>query len=168
MKYVGNLNKGITRKRMGIFADDADYATEAQRTTDEMFSKLPDLFAVHQVSEGDWAGLAMALAKTHVPGFKLINPAGRKTEWNPADKAEFRLDVDAIIENHGISVVEAIKLACRLDAWIEKTKEPMTIAALEQHYYKADIRFIQVVKDARAWQSHLLDEKSHESIVSTN
>lgn len=167
MKYKGSLSKTIAQKRIGSLAGEDAYIAEAKRTTDEMFSKLPDLFKAHQVTEGDWVALALALAKAHVPGFKVVRPAGRRTEWGIADKAEFRLEVDAFIDKSKLSVVEAIKLVCRLDAWKEKTA-PMKISALEQHYYQADMRFIQVVKDARAWDAHLQAEKTHESIVSTN
>ena len=169
MKYTGSLSKTIAQKRIGIFAGEDGYIAEAKRTTDEMFSKLPDLFKAHQVTEGDWVALALALAKAHVPGFKVVKPAGRKTEWGIADKAEFRLDVDTIITNTGnvLPVTEAIKLACKLEAWASKTK-PMTLAAITKHYYTANLRFVEVVKDARAWDAHVKAEKVRESIVSTN
>ena len=124
-----------------------------------MFAKLPDLFKAHEVPKGNWMALALALAKAHVPGFKVVKRAGRKTEWNISDKAEFRLDVDGIVSESGdlLPVTEAIKLACRLDAWSSKTN-PMTLAAVTKHYYNADLRFVEIVKKARAY----------ESIVSTN
>ncbi|NML85381.1 hypothetical protein [Polaromonas sp.] len=140
-KYTGSLSKTIAQKRIGLLAGEDAYRAEAQRTTDEMFAKLPDLFKAHQVPEGNWVALTLALAKSHVPGFKVVKPAGRRTEWGIADKAEFRLDVDIVIGDSKLSVVEAIKLVCRLDAWKEKTA-PMKISALEQHYYRADMRFI--------------------------
>lgn len=171
MKYTGSLSKTIARKRIGVFASEDAYIAEAKRTTDEMFSKLPDLFKAHQVTEGDWVALVLALAKAHVPGFKVVNPAGRKPEWDSSHKAEFRLDVDTTIEKSGqkkLSVVEAIKLVCRMGDWAEKT-EPMNLAALEQHYYKADMRWVQVVKEARAYRAIPQSERdSHESIVTTN
>jgi hypothetical protein len=152
LKYTGKLNKPIVRKRIGILANEDAYMAEAKRITDEMFAKLPDLFAAHGLQHGDWVALAMELAKAHVPGFQVNKPAGRKTEWDISHKAEFRLDVDAIVANSGLSVVEAIKLTIRSDAWAVKAA-PMTIAALEQHYYKADMRWVQIVKDARAYES---------------
>jgi hypothetical protein len=157
MKYTGKLKKQIVRKRIGILSDEDAYLAEAKRITDEMFAKLPDLFAAYGLKQGDWVFLAMELAKAHVPGFQVIKPAGRKTEWDISQKAEFRLDVDAVMAKNGLSVVEAIKLTIRSTAWAAKAA-PMTIAALEQHYYKADMRWVQIVKDARAY----------ESIVATN
>jgi hypothetical protein len=169
MKYTDKLNKPITRKRSGLLDGEDAYQAEAKRFADEMIAKLPDLFKAHEVPEGNWVALALALAKAHVPGFKVINPAGRKTEWSIADKAEFKVDVDAVVVNAGnnLPITEAIKLACRSKAWIAKTK-PMTLTALTKHYYTADLRFVEVVKSARAWQLHLEDEKIRESIVSTN
>lgn len=170
-KYTGSLGKTIAQKRIGVFAGEDAYLAEAKRTTDEMFSKLPDLFKAHQVTEGDWVALALALAKAHVPGFKVVKPAGRKPEWDISHKAEFRLDVDTIIEKSGskkLSVVEAIKLVCRLDDWKEKTA-PMKLPALEQHYYQADLRWVEVVRDARAYNELPERERNlYESIVSTN
>lgn len=155
MKYTGRLSKTIARKRIGILAGEDAYTAEAKRVTDEMFSKLPDLFQAHGVEDGNWVALSLALAKSHVPGFKVVDPAGRRPEWDISHKAEFRLDVDTIIEKSGLpkpSVVEAIKLVCRLDAWAEKTK-PMKLTALEKHYYSADMRWVQVARDARAYES---------------
>lgn len=169
MKYTGSLGKTITRKRVGLIAVDA-YQAEEKRVNDEMLAKLPDLFKAHAVPGGDWVALALALARAHVPGFKIIRRAGRPTEWGLGDKAVFRLDVDTIVVNSGntLPVTEAIKLACRLDAWAEKTKEPMKLAAITKHYYTADLRFVEAVKEARARQAHLESEKVRESIVSTN
>jgi hypothetical protein len=72
MKYTGKLSKTIAQKRLGLLADDDAYLAEAKRTTDEMFAKIPDLFAAHGVPDGNWMWLALELAKSHVPGFKLL------------------------------------------------------------------------------------------------
>ena len=168
MKYTGKLSKPIPRKRFGLLASEDDYKAEARSLTDEMFARLPLLAEAHGVPSGDWFALALALAKEHVPGFNVVNPAGRKTEWGIAAKAEFRLDVDTIIKKNGLSVVEAIKLAIRRDRWSAIAK-PMKLPALEQHYYKADLRFVEVVKDARAWDALPAEvRKPYESIVQDN
>jgi hypothetical protein len=154
MKYTGKLNVLIGQKRIGLLEGPDAYKVEAQRIHEEMLSKLPDLFSVHRVEPNNWPALAFALAREHVPGFKIKRPPGRKTEWGISDKAGFRLDVDTLIANSGntLPVTEAIKLACRLDEWASKTK-PMTLAAITQHYYTADLRFVAVVRDARAWKA---------------
>ena len=169
MKYTGRLREPITRRAMGLLEDDEAHHVESKRITDEMFAKLPDLFQSHGVPDGDWITLVMEMAKAHVPGFRLINGAGRKTEWSFVDKAEFRLDVDAIVSGLGgaLPITEAIKLACRKEAWADKTKA-MTLPAVTRHYYAADMRFVETVKRARLWEIHLEIGKTYESIVSTN
>lgn len=154
MKYTGRLSKPITRKHIGQLAGEAAYQAEAQRTTDEMFSKLPDLFEAHGVSENNCFALVLAMAKEHVPGFKMVNPAGRKVEWSAVDKAEFKLDVDTFInQSNGKKrpITDAIAATKRLETWTEKTKG-MKITALAQHYYTADRLWIKVVADARKYK----------------
>lgn len=152
MKYTGTLNKRITRRRIGLLGGDDAVQAESNRINAEMVEKLPALFDAHGIEYGNWVRLALALAREHVPGFAVINPPGRPTEWGLALKAEFRLDVDAIATAKGLTVIEAIKLAIRLDAWAIKTK-PMDLRALEKHYYTADLRFVEIVKKARAYES---------------
>ena len=170
MKYTGTLNKGITRRRFGPLAASDAHLSEANRIDSEMAAKLPELFEVHGVEMGNWFRLAMALAREHVPGFKVINPAGRPTEWEEYDKAEFRLDVDAFIINSGntLPVTEAIRRARRLDAWRSKT-EAMKPAALRKHYDKTDLRLVKMMQDARAHRNQLsATNDSQESIVPTD
>ena len=172
MKYTGALKKPITKRRLSLLAlaDEHPLRAEYQRQTDEALSKLPDLFAAHDVQDGNWVALALALARTHVPGFKIVEPAGRPTEWEISDKAEFRLDVDAFIINSGntLPVTEAIQRARRLDAWKSKT-EAMKPAALRKHYDKADLRWVKLIQDAREHRNQLsATNDSQESIVPTN
>lgn len=170
MKYTGTLNKGITRRRIGLLADSDAPQIEGKRITDEMFAKLPELFKAHGVELNNWPALALALAQEYVPGFKVINPAGRPTEWEEFDKAEFRLDVDAFIINSGntLPVTEAIQRARRLDAWKSKT-EAMKPAALRKHYDMADLRMVKLIQDAREYRNQLsATNDSQESIVPTD
>lgn len=151
MKYKGNLGKTIALKQIGLLSDADAYEKEAKRITDEMFGKFPDLFIVHQVTQGDWMALSLALAKAHVPGFKVVRPSGAPKKWESVARAEFRLDVDAIIEDKGLSVVESIKLAIRLYTWEAKTAS-MTIGALEKQYYSTDMRMVELIKKARSYE----------------
>lgn len=153
MKYTGRLQKPIVRRPIGIFSTDDQIKATVNAEVDEMFSKFDDLFAAFALEKDNWFGLALALAKAHVPGFKLVAPAGRKTEWTIVDKAALKLDVDTIAESAAVPITEAIKLACKLDAWAEKTKK-MTLAAITKHYYAADPRFVSIVRDAQAYQAH--------------
>lgn len=164
MKYTGTLNKLVTRKRIGLLESEDAYQSEAKRIADETFAKFPELFKAHDVPEGNWPALAVALARAHVPGFKVANPPGRTTKWGLAGKAEFKLDVDTIIDSTGWSVVRAIRKVIRTEPWL-KVSELMTIGALEKQYYSADSRFVEVVRKARAWQALPQNERdSYESI----
>ncbi len=68
---------------------DEQVAAAVNAQVDELLSKLPLLAEAHGVRHGDWFALVVSLARTHVPGFKLVEPAGRPTEWGMFDKAEF-------------------------------------------------------------------------------
>ncbi|MDD0812986.1 hypothetical protein PSQ20_21805 [Curvibacter sp. RS43] len=148
MKYENELNRPVVRRRIGLLSDPQ---VEAERISNEVFSKFPALFEAHGVEAGDWMTLAFELAKAHVPGFKVIDAPGRPIEWSDVDRADFRIDVDAVIAYEGLSIAEAIKQAIRQPRWAEKTS-PMTMAALRQQYKTADKRWIEVVKKARAWE----------------
>jgi hypothetical protein len=158
VKYAGKLKKPIARKRLGWLYDESHYLEDAQRIEDERLAKLPDLFAAHNVPLGDWQGLAMALAKAHVPGFKATRPPGRPNDWDAKETAEFKVDVDDIAERDGLSIVEAIKLVIRTTAWAEKTSS-MTLPALEKRYYEGhDSKWIELVKKARSYEAIIGDE----------
>ena len=77
------------RRRVGLLATDEQVAAAVNAQVDELLSKLPLLAEAHGVRHGDWFALVVSLARTHVPGFKLVEPAGRPTEWGMFDKAEF-------------------------------------------------------------------------------
>ena len=64
MKYTGALKKPITKRRLSLLAlaDEHSLRAEYQRQTDEALSKLPDLFAAHDVQDGNWMALALSLA----------------------------------------------------------------------------------------------------------
>lgn len=160
MKYTQELTKPIKRKRLGLLADEALHAEEARRIVDEMFAKIPMLAQAHGVDHGDWFGLALALAKEHVPGFKVVNPSGRPPEWSDVDKAEFSIAVDEVRLSSGKTVDESMKLVIRLERWAKKTA-PMSLEALRQHYYQADKRWIAVVKDARAYELLMAGKETH-------
>ena len=153
MKYTGTLAKPIPRKRMELLVDDATFQAEAHRTIEAMFAKLPDLFKAHGVAEFNYLGLVVAMAKEHVPGFKLVNPAGRPTTWGDYDKAQFRLSVDDMREaNPGMPTTQAISRVYRFSSWEAKT-QGMKGAALRKHYDAADLRWVQVARDAKAYES---------------
>ncbi|MBA3774000.1 MAG: hypothetical protein H0X13_16365 [Ramlibacter sp.] len=152
MKYTGRLGKPITRRPIGGLLNlDESIRTAIEAEANEMWAKLPDLFAAHAVRENDWCGLALALAKAHVTGFKVADPPGRRTEWSAVDKAELRIDADEVRDATGKTVEASIREATKVDRWKEKVKG-MKPAALRQHYYQAETSWVQMVKDARAYR----------------
>lgn len=153
MKYTGRLQKPVVRRPVGILSTDDQLRAAAKAEVDEVFDKFDELFSAFALEKDDWCGLALALARAHVPGFRVVAPAGRRTEWSVVDKAELKVDVDDIAASSGLPTTEAIKLACKRDAWAGKTKK-MSLAAITKHYYTADPRFVQIVKDARAYREH--------------
>lgn len=151
MKYTGKLAKPIVRRRLGVLSTEESVREAATKEANEMLEKLPLLAEAHGVAPGDWFALAVSLAKTHVPGFKVVQPAGRPTEWGQIEKAELRLDVDELLAaTGGLAVTDAIRRTCKLERWVEKTKG-MKVTALSKHYYAADMRFVDIVRDARSW-----------------
>ncbi len=153
MKYTGELAKPITAKKVGLLATDDSIKAESRRIIEARVAKLPALFAAHGVEPHDWIDLVFELAEEYVPGFRVVEPAGRPTEWGDYDKAEFRLTVDHMREaNPGIKITDAIRRVQRLESWQSKTKD-MKIPALSKHYYGADPRWVAVMRDAKAYES---------------
>ena len=153
MKYSGELAKPITAKKAGLLATDDSIRAESKRIVDAQIAKLPALFAAHGVELHDWIDLVFELAEEYVPGFRVVEPAGRPTEWGDYDKAEFRLTVDHMREaNPGMKITDAIRRVQRLESWQSKTKD-MKVSALSKHYYGADPRWVAVMRDAKAYES---------------
>jgi hypothetical protein len=154
MKYTGRLAKPVTRSPQHLLLADAllEQNEHGHRATTEALAKLPDLFAAHGQDDGDWIGLALSLAFAHVPGFKMVDPPGRRTKWTAWDKAELRYDVDRIRRgNPKLSVPAALAAASKLERWAKKTKG-MNSGALKKHYYGAtDPRAIALVAKSRAY-----------------
>jgi hypothetical protein len=158
-KYKGRLSKSIVRQKIGIFENDAAHQEEAKRIETEILSKIPDLFIAHNIkisekgiNQNDWFALVLCLAKTHVPGFKVIDPAGRKTSWTDADKAELKIEIDRIVEasEKKLPIIAAIRHIKTSEGWKEKYRHT-SHNALKAHYYDADLRWVEIVKDANAY-----------------
>ena len=153
MKYTGDLAIPITTNKLRLLASDESIKEETSRIVHARVAKLPALFAAHGVEIGDWIDLVFELAEEYVPGFRVVGPAGRPTEWSDYYKAEFKLTVDDMREaNPGMKITDAIRRVQRLKSWQEKTKD-MKISALSKHYYAADPRWVLVMKDAKAYDS---------------
>jgi hypothetical protein len=155
MKYTGTLAKPIARKAERLLLAEAlrEENKLINQPYEDRIKKFPALFEAHSVPFGDWMGLALSLAIEHVPGFRIVNPAGRKTEWGICEKAELKIAVDDILMAHpGMKITDAMRRVQRLDGWKEKTKN-MKIAALSKHYYSADDMWVAIMRDAKAYNS---------------
>lgn len=155
MKYTGALAKPIVQKnRTFRLADLLNLKEFVDQPYKEMAAKIPELFAAHSVNEGDWQALAISLAREHVTGFNIVRPPGRKTEWSVSDKAELRYDVEEIIKAglKKIPITDALRRVQKLERWSEKTKG-MNVAALRKHYDAADISFLPIIAEARAYET---------------
>lgn len=151
MKYSGALAKPIPRKRSSVFACDESIKADVERIADIQAEKMIQLFSAHGVEVGNWVALSLALAKEHVPGFRIAEPAGRPTEWGEIEKAELRIAVDEMRDsNPGLNISDAIRRIQRMDSWQARTGA-MRASALSKHYYAADARWIAIVQDARSW-----------------
>lgn len=156
MKYTGKLAKPIVRRRVGLLMTDEQLASIDRAEFAELFSKLPLLAEAHGVSHGDWFALAVSLARAHVPGFKFVEPAGRPVRWHALDKAHFKLDVDSFRAT-GKTLDASIRIVAKRDEWSAKVAG-MKPAALRQHYYSADPRWVGLASDARAYKSMVGDD----------
>lgn len=150
MKYQGALNRGIVERPIPLLGNPND---QDEYITQQRMAKLQLLLAAHNVEVGDWSGLAIALAVAHVPGFKVVQPRGRKSVWQEYDRAELYLDVQKVIEDSGgaMTIEEAIKRVCRLDRWLEILK-PMMLGAIVKQYHLADPRVVEAMRDAREYE----------------
>ena len=121
MKYTGNLNQPIKPFRPDPLTQGQDTQAEIEAELDhlqrEIWPKVPDLFKAHGVEVNDWPGLAIALAKAHVPGFQ-IQKRGRPPEWAPELVAMFTVMVDTeILRRPGLTVAQAIEHVKQAPQW---------------------------------------------------
>lgn len=149
VKYEGALERPIVANNVrGLLADEARTA-EAARQVDLMIEKLPLLAKAHGVEAGNWFALVMAMAKEHVPGFRVITKAGRTELWSDLEKAELKIEIDEH-RSADRNLKQAIEAVLADGKW--EKKRP-THSALETHYKRADESLVAMVRDARAFRA---------------
>lgn len=157
MKYSGILAKPIVKQgKKGLLATEilVENVTVDSNNYEynQQLNKLPALFFAHSVPFGDWMSLAFSLAKAHVTGFKVVDKAGRKTQWEMYDKAQLKLNIDDEMKaNPKLTVTAAITRVQKMETWKDKTKN-MKVAALSKHYYAADERIVALMRKAIAYE----------------
>jgi len=138
--YTGVLGQGIEYRQLGLLGllegDDALQA-EVDRQQVEMLLKVPELERALGVIPGDWRGLALALARAHVPGFRVVAPPGRPVEWSPMDKYEWSRAVQALRIASSRSLNDCIEKARKVGEWVDKTAG-MSAGALRNHFYDGE------------------------------
>jgi HD-GYP domain-containing protein (c-di-GMP phosphodiesterase class II) len=134
---------------------EAAFREWSDREAKEISELLPELFKAHGVDEGDWIGLTLALARAHVAAFSFEKARrGPKTVWEEYDRAELRLAVDELIEcGSATSVLHACQILARKPHWTKKlrSQNKHSAAAQVRQYHKAELRFLQIAKEARAY-----------------
>jgi hypothetical protein len=107
----------------------------------------------------DWYMLAARLAEAHVPGLREEKaPRGAPTKWGTVERAELRIAIDDHIkaaQPRHVSVSSAATSIARHPPWSDKLarlKDPA--ATLCKQYEQADLRWVRIVRNARAWNLH--------------
>lgn len=136
MKYTGKLAKKI------IFSQ-GTLLTSPRPPMAELIEKLPNLFDFHHVERGDWAGLALALAMAHVPGFQFQKRAGAPKKLSALDKSDLRRDTDQLMVQHpNLSVPDALRRIGRTEKWKTRLLPIKSFRALRDAYREGDPDFI--------------------------
>lgn len=149
-RYTDVLAQPIKRHRLSLVDDEGD---ETRRIAREMAEKLPALANWHGI---DWDGtpeayaaLVLALARTHVPGFRVIEPAGRKKGLSELEKAYLRREVDAVRQDTGKKMNAAIAQVMKTELWRDRLAG-MSVRAVAQQL-KEGAKWLRVVADAEAY-----------------
>lgn len=163
MKYTGTLVSPIVERMPdgGLLAGDAEFAKEAARVKVAQLEKLPALFEAHGVEVGDYQSLALALAETHVAGFKVVERAGAKVKWQVYELTQFKIAVDDLVASgEASSVTHAIDRVRRRPEWSGIIKKSATPSALRKQYDRADPMWVQMLRDALRYRETLESHKS--------
>jgi hypothetical protein len=166
-QYEGILNERIQHHWAPGLGPAESHRSNAEELALKRKEKFPALFDFHGVENGDWEGLAMALAQTHVAGFMVQGAVGRTTKWTEFDKAQFKIDVDQHIhrkryeDGKNCSVPTAVKAVRIWPKWVEMTTKPKKLSdvACKNLYYSADERCVLLLaqvelKQAQEWDSN--------------
>ena len=159
-KYSGELNAPIPKPQIDLLASDAERAEVAKQLTTESYRRMTLLFDVHGVEHGNWEALCFALARAHVAGFKIArSSSGPKTKWDDITRAELVLAVESTGINN---VSDATKQLAAQEPWCSIAKHGGA-KTLRDEYYRADNKWVQILKKAKAWESLQLAPNSNNS-----
>jgi hypothetical protein len=154
--YSGDLAKPLKPPVIGLLMDDDQIAKIGRDRFHEEARRMGLLFDAHNIRHGNWVALCFALAKAHVPGFKMAKGrAGAPKKWQDYDRAMLVL----AIEETGLGVTEAARLLVKQEPWKSMTRATRGAKTLSDEYTRADARWVAMARDAKAFDSLPEEEK---------
>ncbi|MBS0368052.1 MAG: hypothetical protein JSS57_02510 [Proteobacteria bacterium] len=155
-RYKGDLAKPVEPPTIGPLMSGEEISGVAQAMVDEQYRRMVLLFDAHSVKPGDWEALCFALAKTHVPGFKVARGrAGRPQKWHDYDRAMLVLAV----EETGLGVREAVQELAQQEPWKSMSSTTRGAETLRDECTRADKRWVAVAQAAKAFDALPDEEK---------
>lgn len=163
IKYHAELNRPISRPKLGLLASDEELQDAARQITSERYRKMAMLFDAYGVPVGDWVSLCFALAETRFAGFSVAKArSGRPTKWDMNVRAELVIAV----EETGLNVTKATELLATQEPWSNMVGKDNGAERLRDEYNRADQRWVKVVKGARLWDA--LPEEKKKAFLEAN
>jgi hypothetical protein len=156
-KYSGDLIKPIEPPVIGILMTDAQISEDVRAIVIEEHARRMDLlFDAHEIQRGNWMALCYAMAKAHIPGFRMAKArSGRAKKWGEYDRAMLVLAV----EETGLKKRAAAKLLAKQEPWKSLVKATRGFETLKDEYTRADARWVAIAKAARAFDALSEEEK---------
>lgn len=156
--YTGDLAKPIEPPSIGLLMTDDQIAEIARALFQEEARRMVLLFDAHNIQNGDWRALCFALAKNHVPGFKMAKGrAGAPKKWHDYDRAMLVLAV----EETGLGVTEATGLLVKREPWKSMVSHSRGAESLRDEFHRADKKWVSMARKAKAFDS--LPEEENEA-----
>lgn len=149
--YPKELQRKIRRPRLGPLASDDAWNEAFKKIHQEEAKRMAVLFQHHDVQSGNWMALCYALARTHITGFQIADGFdGPREKWTDTVRAELVIAV----ENTGLgNVVKATQLLAKKEPWLGMIGKENGASRLRDEYNRADKRWVQVLKDAQAYEA---------------
>ncbi len=141
-EYTGELLKPIPKRGPGLIASVSEERWQAalnDAVLDQMvvtLRKLSLLAEAHHVKPGDWLGLTLALARAHVPGFKVVGKGGRPLVWDTFTTARYHQAVnDHQRRYRALTLEEAMRDVSKLPEWADKFGKRPSPETRRRRYY---------------------------------
>lgn len=170
MRYSGFLGKKRPyRKPPGSLASAETHKAFVHNQVEETLAVSTALFAFHNVEPWDWRGLAVALARTHVPALSAERAKrGPSLIWDELTRGLLRIEVDDYINSRGgdVSITNACRIVARRKHWSERLrggKNP--VEALRHQYNKAMPAVVRLIRKAKSWEEFAADNPEEAAAI---